>query len=164
MFASLCTHVNCGNQLFFLINSPHRTVAYLHCECNCFSPRHSQCSHNHNKSMWQHKAQNSHLKWCQQAYGIWSKSWHISPTMTRLHLSVCAGPHRNNWPVSTGRLWLLSPFLTAAQPQNHKCGSSKNGETWRMKRFPFCFSPLTCSDPWAPRAWEKRVQECESYL
>ena len=69
-------------------------------------------------------------EWCHEAYGIWSKSWHMSPTVTRQHFCVCVcvrtharvcacvcvcvcactGPHRNNWPVSTGES--VTPFTS----------------------------------------------------
>lgn len=47
-------------------------------------------------------------------------------------MCVCSNPPRN-WPVSTGRVWLLSPLLTAAQPHSHKCGCSKKvkHDEWR---------------------------------
>lgn len=45
--------------------------------------------------------------------------------------------------------WQDSVYLSLQQ-HSHAV-MFKIGETWWMERFPFCFSPLTCSDPWAPR-------------
>lgn len=49
--ASLCTHINCGNQLLSLVDSAHGTEAHMHSEYIYFPLRHLQGSHNHSESM-----------------------------------------------------------------------------------------------------------------
>lgn len=137
VFASVGTHINCGTQLLSSISCAHSTVAHLHYEYNYLPIIIHKVP-----TITISRFDNAKLKTLIPSDAnkpVASGASHDTSILQWPHFTSVHGlpPHRNNWPVSTGWVWLRSPLLTAVQQHSHKCGYSKKvkHDEWRESHF-----------------------------